>query len=235
MPRLIRITDPKRRDTSVVMERSRRPRRWRLAGPDGGEVDYVTLIKATEGRDYAGLLARFGDDDAVTRALVDGDPELDLDLVGRRLRPEDSDRVWVKPDGSVLYSVRVLRVTTDPSGAEIGREEFVPVEATINEDAALPWSGRLYPKDEVVHRFALGRKVMLRHVDGLTFDFLREIAETLAAEGKMALVGSGPRGAQPLIFQTNGTPYRGFIEGRVDGEAFRLVLHLSNFELKRPA
>ncbi|TNF31932.1 MAG: hypothetical protein EP329_11610 [Deltaproteobacteria bacterium] len=235
MPRLIRITDAARRDTSVVMERTRRPPRWRLVGPDGGDVDYATLVKTTEGRDYAGLLARFGDDDALADALVAGDPELDLELVGRRLEGEDSDRVWVKDDGAILYSVRYLRVTTDPNGDEVGREDFVTVEATVNEDAALPWTGRLYPKDEVVHRFALVRKVMLHHVDGLTFDFLRDIATTLAEADKMALVGSGARGAQPLVFQANGTPYRGFLEGRVDGDRFRLVLHLSNFELKRPA
>ena len=235
MPRLIRITDPARRDTSVVMERARRPPRWRVAGPDGAEVDYATVVKATEGRDYSSLLARFGDDDALSAALVAGDPEIDLDLVGRRLRPDDSDRVWVKPDGSVLYSSHELRVTTDPGGEELGREDFVTVEATVNEDEALPWTGRLYAKNDVVHRFALVRKVMLHHVDGLTFDFLRDIARTLVEEDKMALVGSGPRGGQPLVFQANGTPYRGFLEGRVDGEAFRLLLHLSNFELKRPA
>jgi len=235
MPRLIRITDPARRDTSVVMERVRRAPSWRLVGPSGGEVSYATVVKATEGRDYEALLARFGDDDALSEALVAGDPELDLDMVGRRLHTEDSDRVWVKPDGSVLYSARYLRVTSDPSGEEVSREDFVTIEATVNEDAPLPWTGRLFPKAEVVRRFALVRKVMLHHVDGLTFDFLRDIATTLAEADKMALVGSGARGTKPLIFQANGTPYRGFLEGRVDGERFRLVLHLSNFELKRPA
>ena len=46
-------------------------------------------------------------------------------------------------------------------------------------------------------------------------------------------VGTGSKGAGPLIFQRNGTPYRGFLEGRVDGDGgFLLVLHLSNMELK---
>jgi len=33
----------------------------------------------------------------------------------------------------------------------------------------------------------------------------------------------------------NGSPYRGFLEGRVDGERYILLLHLSNMELKMPA
>jgi hypothetical protein len=49
----------------------------------------------------------------------------------------------------------------------------------------------------------------------------------------MALVGSGAKGTSPLILQTNGTPYRGFLEGRVKDDAYLLVLHLSNLELKQ--
>jgi hypothetical protein len=33
--------------------------------------------------------------------------------------------------------------------------------------------------------------------------------------------------------QTNGIPYRGFLEGRIDGEKYQLLLYLSNMELKR--
>jgi hypothetical protein len=34
--------------------------------------------------------------------------------------------------------------------------------------------------------------------------------------------------------QVNGTPYRGFLEGRIEGDKFILLLHLSNMELKKP-
>ena len=88
------------------------------------------------------------------------------------------------------------------------------------------------PVDTVIRRFAFVRKLQLRHVNGLTFDFLYEIAKTLQESSQLLYVGSGAKGQQPLIFQTNGTPFRGFLEGRVDGEAYRLVLHLSNLEIK---
>ncbi len=48
------------------------------------------------------------------------------------------------------------------------------------------------------------------------------------------MMGAGTKGKDPLVFQTNGTPYRGFLEGRVDGAKYQLLLHLSNMELKRP-
>ncbi len=50
----------------------------------------------------------------------------------------------------------------------------------------------------------------------------------------MVLLGGGAQGKEPLIFQMNGTPYRAFLEGRIDGARYQLLLHLSNMELKRP-
>ncbi|MCZ7682587.1 MAG: hypothetical protein M5U28_28850 [Sandaracinaceae bacterium] len=134
----------------------------------------------------------------------------------------------------MLYVARVLKVVYDPSGNEQSREDFVDVEATVGEELPpIPWTGRLMPIDQVIRRFAFVRKLQLRHVNGLTFDFLYEMAKALEESGKLMYVGAGGKGQQPLIFQTNGTPFRGFLEGRTRGESYRLVLHLSNLEIKR--
>jgi hypothetical protein len=45
---------------------------------------------------------------------------------------------------------------------------------------------------------------------------------------------AGESGKDPLIMQLNGSPYRGFLEGRVEGDKYILLLHLSNMELKLP-
>ena len=50
----------------------------------------------------------------------------------------------------------------------------------------------------------------------------------------MMLVGSGAKGTNPIILNAGGVPYRGFLEGRIDGERYCLILHLSNMELKAP-
>ena len=60
------------------------------------------------------------------------------------------------------------------------------------------------------------------------------MAKTLDTEDEMVLIGAGEKGKDPLIFQHNGSPYRGFLEGRIDGDRYQLLLHLSNLELKRP-
>lgn len=234
MPREIRITDDRQRDARVGLEPARRPPPRKLVAPAGRPVSFNTFVKVPEGYDYARLLAAHGDDDeALAQALIASDPELDLELVGRRVGPVD--RVWVKPDGSVLYTGRVLQVVTAPDGTELDKKDFVDVEATVDEDTALPYSGRLFDVGEVVRRFALTRRLQLRHSDGLTFEFLFELAQKLHENRKMLLIGAGPRAARPLIFQQNGSPYRGFLSGRIEGDGYVLSLHLSNLELKRRA
>ncbi len=86
--------------------------------------------------------------------------------------------------------------------------------------------------EDVVRRFVFSRAFQIRHVNGLTFDFLHGIARTLQEAGKLLFVGTGAKGQGPLIFTLNGTPYRGFLGGRADADSYLLVLHCSNLELK---
>lgn len=229
--RILWISDDKKRDAQIAAEAAARQERFTYVAPTGDKVRAQRVVKCTEGHTYEALLKKCAEDpQTLAQALVDADPEIDLESVGRRL--DDVDRVWVRQDGTVLYTSRVLLVTYDPSGEEKSRNDFVDIEATVKEDAALPWSGRLFSQDEVVRKFAIARNVRLRHVNGLTFDFLFDIAKTLHESKKMLLVGAGAKGTQPLIFNTNGAPYRGFLEGRVKGDSYLLVLHLSNLEIK---
>lgn len=142
------------------------------------------------------------------------------------------NQVWVSPDGKVLYAARTLRVVYAPDGTEKTREDFIDVEATVSEEVALPWSGRLFPVERVVRNFALVQKVQLRHINGLTFDFLLGLARHLQEKQAMLVLRAGEKGEKALIFQRNGSSYFGFLEGRATEDAFLLVLHLSNLELK---
>jgi hypothetical protein len=233
MARLISVTDAKKRDAQVSAEYPKRPTKLRMTEPGGNDVHVERWIRATDQTSHDALLGRYGSPDALATALAEGDPEIPLALVGRRLG--DVSRVYVRSDGTLLSTARVLEVVRGPDGAEKSRVEMADVEANVDEDAPpLPWTGRLIPVAEAVHKFAFGRALQLRHVSGLTFDFLLDIAKTLHEQDKVLLVGAGPKGALPLILSTNGAPYRGFLEGRVSGESYWLVLHLSNLELKMP-
>ena len=96
------------------------------------------------------------------------------------------------------------------------------------------WTGRKFPIVDAVRRFVFRRSLQVVHVDGVTYDFLQGMAADLAKEKVLMFVGAGSKGLDPLVFQANGRPCRGFLEGRVDGERYQLLLHLSDMELKRP-
>ena len=122
-----------------------------------------------------------------------------------------------------------------PEKNEKEKERRDPENIPANVDDELPvrWTGKKMPKVSVAVNFAFKRTIQVRHVDGLTYDYLYEMAKELHDESVMVLIGAGQTGKDPLVFQANGMPYRGFLEGRVDGKKYQLLLHLSNMELKK--
>jgi hypothetical protein len=231
MARLLPLMDAKRRDAHIAAEWPARAKPLRMAAPNGAPVRLERIIRSTGDTSYEAIRRTHGDDAAVARALAHGDPEIDLGLVGRRLG--DAARIYLRKDGSIVATARMLTVVRGPDGAEKGRSDFVDVEPSVKEDSApIAWTGRMISREEAIHKFAFTRKLQLLHVSGLTFEFLFEMAKTLDEAKSLALVGSGPKGQAPLIFTTNGAPYRGFLEGRIDGSRYQLILHLSNLELK---
>ncbi len=231
MARFISLTDSQQRDAQVALESSKPQAKHHQSGPQGEEVHLERLIKTTESTSFEALLRAHGKPEALSALLVAGDPEIDVEQVGRRLR--NATRVHLRQDGSVLYAARVMQVVYGPDDVEKSRADFSDTPANVGEDApALPWTGRLMALDEVVRRFVCARAFRIRHVNGLTFDFLFGIAKTLHEAGKLLYVGAGAKGQSPLIFTLNGTPFRGFLEGRVEGDSYLLVLHCSNLELK---
>jgi hypothetical protein len=69
-------------------------------------------------------------------------------------------------------------------------------------------------------------------------DFLYRIAEELDTGNVMVLLGAGSKGNQPLVIREKGSPYRGFLYGKIgqgeDNGKYKLLLLLSAQELKLP-
>ena len=60
------------------------------------------------------------------------------------------------------------------------------------------------------------------------------MAKDLDKRNALLLIRGGEKGDQPVVMNRGGKPYNAFLEGRVDGDSYCLILHLSNMELKRP-
>ncbi len=229
--RKLHITNEKQRDATVGML-TLKPDPTPHMGLPGAELDYRRYIAAAESGLHDSLVKALGEE--YGQALVDGDPEIDMEYVGRRIGR--SDRIYLSHGGKVLHHApEVVELIINPDGSERERRAPKEVLANVTEEIPARWTGKRIKKRDVVRRFVLTRTVPLQHVDGLTYDFLYGMAKDLHDSDEMMLMGGGESGKQPLILIPNGSPYRGLLEGRVDGERYILLLHLSNMELKLPA
>jgi hypothetical protein len=230
MGQYFHLANAKGRDASVGLLTVPTPAVPRLGLP-GVTLRFRRYVAAAEAGTHSALAARFGAD--YGQQLIDGDPEIDLERVGAYV--EQTQRVHLDGDGQLLYvEPQVVEIVTHPDGSEKERREPVDAVANVNADSPIRWTGRKVPIATAVRRFAFRRRVQLQHVDGLTYDFLFEMARDLEASASVMLLGSGDKGTGPLLFQTNGRPYRGFLHGRTDGPRYQLVLLLSDMELKAP-
>ena len=230
--RKIRLADHRGREATVLLVPRSRPPNPSYTESSNAPVYFTRLLKATESTCYAALLSRYGDPESLARAFIDGDPEIDMQAAGREIGP--CDRVHVSPDGKPLYSASMVEVVHDREGNEIARREPENIPANLVPDMPPRWSGKQIPRSEAARRYAFMRVYQVRHSNSLEFDFLFGLAKHLEERDALALVGSGPKGTGPLILEHNGTPMKGFLEGRTKDDTFLLVLHLASFDLKTP-
>lgn len=230
--RKIRLADHRGRDATVLFVPVGESVKRRHQDMDGRPVQSVRRVRATGQTCVDALFAKYPDPDELSRSLIDGDPELDLDITGRTTGP--CDRVYIDGDGQILYAPAVVEVRCGPDGMECDRRPLSVRPSNLVTPAPPVWSGVLTPRAEIVRKYALTRAYQVMHTNALEFDFLYGIATHLDERKAMAQIGSGRRGNGPLICERNGPKYRGFLDGRVQGDAMRLVLYLASFELAMP-
>lgn len=228
----IAISNSKGRDAAVAAESIRVPMRIWWIDAEERNATTAKILKGTIDRDYEALLQKFGTPDKVAEELIGGDPEIDLESVGRYLR--DTSRVYVNSDRQVVYGVNQVEVVRNPDGTEKLRRPKKMAVPNVSPEQPLLWSGKLLAKKDVFNKFVMVSKLQLVHINGLTYDFLYDIAKELEAKKSLLLLGAGPKSNQPLILRRGATAYRGFLEGRTRGSEYLLLLHLSNIELKAP-
>ncbi len=226
------LANTKGRDAVVQAQSVRRTLRVRWLAPDGRQAQNIRVLRSTLAHDLPALTRETGSVEALSELLLQGDPEVDPELFGRVLR--DTARVFVDGEGKIVHHVKQVEVLRNPDGTERERRPRKLTTANTNLEEPIRLSGRLMKKTEVYNRFVFAHKRQLVHVNGLTYDYLFAIAQELHAAESLMLVGSGPRGIGPITFTRGATPYRGFLEGRVEGDRYCLILHLSNQELKLP-
>jgi len=228
----INIADSRGRDAIVKAEGVRVSENFRYVGPKGQNAWSRKILKSTIDHDLDALQEQYGELDAVGQAIIDGDPEVDMERFGQTLW--NVSRVFINQTEDIVFRVEQNEIVRGPSGKIKETRPREPEEANVDSEHPIQWTGKLIDKLTAIRRYVFVSKLQIVHINGLTYDFLHGMAKELADANSLLLVGAGKGGKQPLIFRRGSVPYRGFLEGRIDNDKYILLLHLSNLELKAP-
>ncbi len=228
--RKIHIADARKRDAEINFKGYTPKKDIIYVDKNKEIVQSKKYIKSTALETFDELVKKYDDAEGVAQAIMDDDPEINLEMTGRFM--QQSSRVYANSDHKIVFNVNRTEVIYDPKGEIIEeREEPKVLESNILGEKPINWSGKYFKKEDIYNKFVFIRKYQLKHTNGLTYDMMYAMAKDLHDQNSMMLVGSG-KGTGPLVFQDGGKPFRGFLEGRVKGEQYLLILHLSNMELK---
>ena len=230
MSRQINLADNKGRNAEVILKSFTKKPLVKTVTPKGEATQTVRVLKSVAQNSYENLLKANEGDEAVAQLLITADPEFDNVMTG--LFVEQTSKVYVDSDLKPVFRIQKKEAVYLPDGTL--KEERTPKESIANILAEHPIkpAGKLLPKKEVYNKFVFLKKYQLTHINGLTFDFLYEMAKDLQEKDSMIMLAGGAKGNEPLVFQDGGKTYRAFLEGRVKDKSYILLIHLSNLELK---
>lgn len=229
----INILNSAGRDAVVTTESVRSALKVRWVDDKGRQASTVRVVKAAVDRSIEALKDAHGELATVAQLLLDSDPEIDTETTGRVLG--ETSRVYVNPKREIVHKVEFFEIIRNPDGSIRDRRPRKMPEPNLAGEVPLRWSGVYIDKAEACRKFVFSGKVQLHHINGLTYDFLYGMAKELETRNALMLLGAGSKSNQPLILRRGSTPYKGFLEGRTQGDKYCLLLHFSNLELKAPA
>lgn len=227
----INISNARNRDAVVALQGLMPKREVRYVDREGRPVATRKLLKSDVTHDLGQLMKRRKSPAAIAKALIKDDPEVDIERFGEFLT--DTSRVYVSKRG-IVHVVEEFEILKNPDGSVRERRPRHKEPQNVNTDVPVRWTGKYIKKDEAARRFVFTNKKQLIHVNGLTYDFLYQMAKDLAKRDALLLVRAGEKGDRPIVMTRGGKSYNAFLEGRVKGDAYCLILHLSNMELRKP-
>jgi hypothetical protein len=239
MIRYIKLSNEKNRDAEVTY-RSLKPKASIKLGINApGDVINKRVLKSTSTTNFSTLISNFKvektEDEELQKSIllsediINNDPEIDFEMGGKYL--SGLQRVYVNEQQKPVFKVKKTEKIFSPT-AELKEER----EPKYNESNILgqivKWTGKMMPKSKVYNKLVFNKKYQIKHINGLTYDFLFDMAKQLSDKKSLMMLGGGESGKEPLVMNNGGKSYRGFLEGRVQNDKYCLILHLTDQELK---
>jgi len=229
--RKINISNAKKRDAILGFEAKPSKSKISQVLKDGTKKNNIKVLKSTLQTDIKTLSKNYDDLEDLSQAIINSDIECDIETTGMMIGA--TNKIYANNDNKIVFNVNLIEVQKDNKGTELSRKPLVQKDANISMDSSpIAWSGKAMQKAMAIKKFVFAKHYQIRHVNGLTYDFLYNMAKELSDKNSVMFVGAGTKGNEPLLVTSGGTSYRGFLEGRIEDEKYMLILHLTNLELK---
>lgn len=176
--RKINISNSKKRDALLGFET--KPTRAKVFQvlKDGSEKNNIKILKSALATDINTLSKEYDDLEGLAQAIISSDIECDIETTGMILG--STTKVYANPENEIVFNVKLIEVQKDVNGEETSRKPLVQKDANISIDSMpISWSGKAMPKDAAVKKFVFSKHYQICHVNGLTYDFLYEMAKEL--------------------------------------------------------
>ncbi|MGY8988526.1 MAG: hypothetical protein ACKVG7_08210 [Flavobacteriales bacterium] len=239
MIRYIKLSNEKNRDAEVTYRSLNPKASIKLGINSPGDVINKRVLKSTSTTNFSALIRGFQiektEDEELKKSIllseeiIKNDPEIDFEMGGKYI--SGLQRVYVNEQQKPVFKVNKMEKIFSPT-AELKEEREPKYNESNILDQIVKWTGKMMPKSKVYNKLVFNKKYQIKHINGLTYDFLFDMAEQLSDKESLMMLGGGKSGKEPLVMNDGGKPYRAFLEGRVQSNKYCLILHLTDQELK---
>ena len=233
MIRYLKIEDSNKIDAEITFKSIRRGNEIHMALETGEKPVNKRIIKLSKETSVDFLIGKEhpSDDDysEFSDRLIKKDDEIDFKLFGKFI--DKVDKIYTNKNLDPVYNVNISEQILDTKGELVEEKDKVFSKSNINGESIVKWTGKYIPKKKLYNKVVLSSKYQIKHINGLTFDFLFKIAKDLHEKDSFMMLGGG-KGNEPLVLNDGGRPYRAFLEGKIKDQSYVLIIHLSNQEYK---
>lgn len=206
---------------------------------EGKNVKNVNLALHSPENEFVN---RLKNDENLLTEFIENDKDIELELTGKRVGRTSS--ILLTDENELCYNFSEYEIKKDRKGkivpcevcGEIYCEHRIKkqIYSNINDDEKpIKWIKKyMIDKREALKIWSFDRSYQIVHTNGLTYDFLYKIAKSLHDSNKVVFIAPiVEKEPQKLVIRTGQHPFYGWLEGRIQGDEYALILHGTTFRL----
>jgi len=227
-------------DAHVLAFRRYRKKEFVKKSKEGKDIHTKSLALFTPENEF---INKVKNDEDLLEEFLDTENDVDMELAGKEVG-RTATLLLTGEDNALCYNFTEYEIKKDRKGKIIPCEECGQIycEHRIksqiysnvnNDDTPIIWIKKfMMDKREVLRTWSFDRSYQIIHTNGLTYDFLFKMAKLLNDLNKVVFIAPIiNKKPEKLVIRTGNLPFYGWLEGRVKGDQYALVIHGTTFKL----